>query len=174
MRSLAYVSLWVVIFSAMTAAGGLGDYHPGFSVKFWEQACRENRRDACTNLARLESDPCRRNSGWACNELGILVATGRVEAMPAAEFFKHACAVGFAAGCANQQALASNARDFRHEDPRLQDYSWILREGKAARPNLTPFEIYTQACDRGWMAACRSLAGQPGRPAPGPAGPPRE
>jgi hypothetical protein len=159
MRSLGYVTLWVIAFSAMSAANGVGDHHPGFDIRFWEQACRADRRGACTNLAVLQSGPCRQGSGWACNELGILVDTGRVEAAPPADLFKRACSEGFAAGCANQQVLASNARDFRHGDPRLQDFAWMLREGKAARPDLKPVEIYARACDRGWMAACGSLAG---------------
>ncbi len=159
MRSLAYVSMWVIVFGAMTAANGVGDHHPGFSIRFWEQACSDGRRDACRNLAVLESEPCRQSSGWACNELGILVATGRVEAAPAAQLFKRACSVGFAAACDNEQAAAGSGHDYKHGDPRLEDYSWMMREGKAILPDRNPFALYTRACEQGWMAACGSLAG---------------
>ncbi len=159
MRSLAYVSLWVVVFVGMTAANGVGDHHPGFSIRFWEQACREGRQGACTNLAVRESAACRDQSGWACNELGILVATGRVDAAPPEQLFNRACSEGFAAGCENQELFSSGTRDLRHGDPRVEDYFLILSEGKGPLRGQTPLQILTKACNQGWMAGCGGLAG---------------
>ena len=159
MRSLAYVSLWVIAFGAMSRANGLGDHHPGASVPFWAQACTEGRHDACNKLAILESSACRNESGWACNELGLLVEAGRVYAAPAAQLFKRACDFEFTAGCSNAQALAQGSRGGRHGDPQIRDYLLLLREGKGPLPDRTPLEIYTRACDQGWPAGCGGLAG---------------
>ena len=54
-RGLAYVSLWVVVFTALSAANGIGDHHPGHTIPFWEKTCHENRANACNNLAVLLS-----------------------------------------------------------------------------------------------------------------------
>ena len=156
-RSLAYVSLWVIVFAALSASNGIGDHHPGYTIPFWEKACRDNRDNACKNLAALLSGPCRRSSAWACNELGILVATGRVKAAPAPQLFGLACGNGFAAGCANAKTLMVEADHFTHGDPRPQDYVFLLTEGKGPIHDRTPFELYTRACDQGWMAGCGSL-----------------
>ncbi len=126
LRSLAYVSLWIAAFGAMTAANGVGDYHPGHTVPFWEQACRENRANACANLATLLRRHCDDRSRWACAELGVLGTAGRA--------------------------------GLGREDPRLQDYPILLRQGKGAPPYTTPFEFYAAACAQGWTAGCGSLA----------------
>jgi TPR repeat protein len=159
MRSVVYVSLWIVVFGGMTAANGVGDHHPGHTIRFWETACQSRGAKACENLAILESGPCRNGSGWACNELGILVADGRVHAAPAADLFSRACDNGSGAGCANTKAIANGAKTFQHGDPRVQDYVWILREGKGPIVEQSPLDVYGRACAEGWVAGCGALAG---------------
>jgi hypothetical protein len=158
MRSLAYVSIWVAVFGVMTAADGVGDHHPGHSVRFWQDACRDQRRNACRDLAALISQPCRVGSGWACNELGVLVATGRVDAAPAEDLFELACEVGSSAGCGNGTVLAGGGTEFSHGDPRLGDYALLLQEGKGPLRERTPVEVFARACDEGWAAGCGDLA----------------
>jgi len=158
MRSLAYVSLWIVVFGAMTLAKGVGDYHPGHTVPFWEQACRDGRRNGCRNLAVLERRHCEGGSGWACNELGILGANGRAETLPPDQLFQQACALGFTAGCRNAAVVVSNATGLRHDEPTLRDFPIVLREGKGVAADPTPFDIVTRACRQGWAAGCGSLA----------------
>jgi hypothetical protein len=157
-RSLAYVSLWVIAFGAMTAADGVGDYHPGHTVPFWEQACRDGRTHACSNLATLLRRHCDDRSGWACNELGILGATGRAATPPPEALLRRACSFGVRDGCANLAMLAAGTPRFLHEEPRLQDYPILLRQGKGAPPYTTPFEFYAGACRQGWTDGCASLA----------------
>lgn len=157
MRSVAYVSLWIVVFGAMTAAGGVGDRHPGQTVRFWEGACREGRSNGCSNLAIVEARHCSAGSGWACNEVGVLGTTGRAVTAPPEQLFAAACRLGFTAGCANRGLLASGVRPFQHGDPRLQDFPIVLRHGKGAVPERTPVELYTRACHEGWMAGCGAL-----------------
>jgi hypothetical protein len=157
-RSLAYVSLWVVVFGAMTAANGVGDYHPGHTVPFWQEACRDGRIKACDSLAVLERQHCDDGSAWACNELGILGASARANTPPPRSLFQRACAMGFTAGCANSEALASGGNAVRTDEPRLRDYPVLLRQGKGAPPDRTPFDVYARACAQGWSAGCGSLA----------------
>jgi TPR repeat protein len=157
-RSLAYVSIWIVVFGVMTAADGVGDYHPGHTVPFWEQACRDGRRDACRNLATLERRHCDGGSGWACNELGVLGASGRASTEPPDRLFQRACRLGFTAGCQNVGTLAAGTTSLRRDEPTLRDYPIVLREGKGVAADSTPFEIFTRACRQGWPAGCGNLA----------------
>src|SRR5262249_28097820 len=71
---LAYMSVWVVAFVAMSATGYLGDRHPGQWLPFWQKACAADLRNACEDLYFQEDGYCEDDSGWACNELGILLA----------------------------------------------------------------------------------------------------
>jgi hypothetical protein len=158
LRSLAYVSAWILVFGAMTAANGVGDYHPGHTVPFWERACRDGRRNGCRNLATLERRHCEDGSGWACNELGVLGASKRAATPPPEQLFARACGLAFNAGCVNKPRVAEGAQTFRRDDPRLRDYPVLLREGKGVPPDRTPFEIYSRACKQGWIAGCGSLA----------------
>ena len=73
-RHLAYMGVWAVVFPGMSAAGGVGDRHPGQWVPFWQQACEEARPHACGFLAAKQSGLCNMGSGWACNEAGVLLA----------------------------------------------------------------------------------------------------
>jgi TPR repeat protein len=157
-RNLAYVSLWIAAFGAMTVANGVGDSHPGHTVPFWEQACRDDRSNACSNLATLLRRHCDDRSGWACNELGVLGATGRANTPPPGQLVQRACSLGFRTGCANVAALEAGAGALGRDEPRLQDYPILLREGKGAPPYTTPFEFYAAACTQGWTAGCGSLA----------------
>ena len=157
-RSLAYVSLWIAVFGAMTAANGIGDYHPGHTVPFWAQACRDGRRNGCENLATLERRHCEGGSAWACNELAILGATAHVTTPPPDRLFQRACRDGFVAACQNAAALAAGTTAFRHDEPTLRDFPVVLREGKGVAPDATPFEIYDRACRQGWAAGCGGLA----------------
>ena len=55
-RHLAYVALWAVLFTAMSAAQGVGDRHPGQWVPFWQSACADGRPQACSYLATCGCD----------------------------------------------------------------------------------------------------------------------
>jgi hypothetical protein len=158
LRSAAYVSLWILAFGALSAAHGVGDYHPGHTVPFWEQACREGRRDACRNLATIEAKHCDDGSGWACNELAILGASGLAVTPPTDRLFQRACGSGLVAGCQNAAIAAVHGSSFKHDEPPLREFPIVLREGKGIADDRTPFDIYTRACRQGWAAGCGNLA----------------
>ena len=170
-RHLAYVALWAATFATVHAAGGVGDRHPGHWIPFWQQACDEGRPRGCEKLGVIELAHCRDGSGWACNELGTLVAAQRLDAAsplsgvlhrvspdPAAGFFRRACTLGFAGGCENQTIHAAGQGGFRRPPPRPADYPIVLREGKGPLPDRTLGELLTRACDQGWTAGCDDLS----------------
>ena len=68
--NLAWIAVWVVFFGTMAAMGKADGRHTGDSLPFWEQACEDGLRNACTRLIQIETTYCSDNSGWACNELG--------------------------------------------------------------------------------------------------------
>ena len=166
-RNLVYLGIWSASFAALHAAGGVGDTHRGHWLPFWQQACDENRASACENLGVIELAHCRDGSGWACNELGTLVASQRLGAAsplssvlhrispdPAAGFFRRACTLGFAGGCENETIHAAGQGGFRRPPPRPADYPIVLREGKGPLPDRTLGEFLARACHQGWKDVC--------------------
>ncbi len=83
-RHLAYMSVWTIVFTMMSAGQGVGDSHPGQWLPFWLQACGDQRRYACPYLETVVSSRCDSGSGWACHELAILQAgrTGELGSAP--------------------------------------------------------------------------------------------
>jgi hypothetical protein len=152
-RHLAYISVWVIAFGAMSASGYLGDRHPGQWLPFWQKACAADLRSACEDLYFLEDSHCEDGSGWACNELGILLAGHYANPRRAATSFKHACELGFSAGCSNIVALAQGSM-FRSDMPTLADYPFILRGSKGPFSDREPAQLYRRACVQGWPGTC--------------------
>jgi hypothetical protein len=153
-RHLLYMSVWVGAFAVMSSTGHLGDKHPGQWTPYWEQACAANARDACLNLYFLQEGYCTDGSGWACNEIGILLAERYGNRATAAMAFNRACTLQFAAACQNAVAI-TNGRALRHDVPTAADYRFILRGSKGPIGDVAPAELYARACELGWPAACR-------------------
>jgi hypothetical protein len=153
-RNLAYMSVWALAFVVMGAVQGVGDSHRGQFVPFWQQACSESRPYACEYLANMQQTFCVRESGWACNEYGLLLAEHAADFDGASESFQRACAFGFAAACANASRLAAGERTFERSPPRLDDYPIILRGTKGEIRDRAPATLYARACDQGYPDAC--------------------
>ena len=152
-RHLAYMGVWAVAFVAMSASGYLGDEHPGQWTPFWEQACAANARSACVDLYFLQDGYCEDGSGWACNELGILLAERYDNRRRAAMAFERACTLQFAAGCDNAVAMTQGDM-FRRDAPTVADYRFILRGSKGPFPDREPAQLYARACVQGWPGTC--------------------
>jgi hypothetical protein len=150
---LAYISVWAVAFVAMSASGYLGDRHPGQYVPFWQQACAANARSACEDLYFLEDGYCEDGSGWACNELAILLAEHYDNRRRAATEFERACRLGFSSGCDNTVAITQGGM-FRRDAPTPADYRFILRGSKGPFPDQEPAQLYARACVQGWTGVC--------------------
>jgi hypothetical protein len=151
-RHLAYIGVWAVAFAAMSASGYLGDKHPGQWVPFWQKACAANARSACEDLYFLQDGYCEDGSGWACNELGILLAEHYDNRRRAAMEFERACGLRFSAGCDNAVAIMQGAM-FRRDAPTVADYRFILRGSKGPFQDLDA-QLYARACVQGWPGTC--------------------
>lgn len=162
-RNLAYLAIWAVAFTIVSDP--TASYRPRRWLPFWEQACVDDKRNACLVLSKLEAQYCNQGSGWACNELGILEATGRVrEIIPLQTTFRRACSKGLAAGCTNSGLAQVGAdagagtQEFQHAQPLPADYPLLLQEGQGPLAALAPGELYDRACRQGWADGCRRLA----------------
>jgi hypothetical protein len=167
-RHLAYMGVWAVVFAGISAAGGVGDRHPGQWVPFWQEACEEGRPHACGYLAAKQSGLCNSGSGWACNEAGVLQAAvaddgavgedregvGQVEAMFA---FQRGCELGFEAACGNYRTMLSGGGGFERGPPTVEDYPILLRGSKGEITDREPATLYVRACRQGWVGACESV-----------------
>ena len=154
-RHLAYISVWAIAFGAMSASGYLGDKHPGQYLPFWQNACAADAPSACEDLYFLQDGYCEDGSGWACNELGILLAEHYGNRGRAAMVFERACALRFSAGCDNASAL-TQGDTFRRDAPTVADYRFILRGSKGPFPDREPAQLHARACVQGWPGTCGS------------------
>ena len=150
-RNLAYVGVWAVVFTLMSAAQAVGDHHPGHWIPFWQKACADDRVGACRNLAVLLAGHCRDGSGWACNEYAILVQPDR-RPDNARRLFQQACDLGFQTGCTNLSVQTGALA--RRASPTLADYPIILREGKGPLPALGATQLRERACSQGYIDDC--------------------
>jgi hypothetical protein len=155
--NLVHMALWAAFFALMSVTGRTDGRHTGDSVPFWEQACNENRRNACDRLLEIEYSYCADNSGWACNEVGRHLLGGRTgEPDPelARGYFARACEARFQPGCLNLLEPATLAV----AEPRTLDLRLLLREGRATLVDMTEAELYSRACAHRWSFACEDLA----------------
>jgi hypothetical protein len=162
-RNLAYVSVWAIVFSVMSAAQGVGDTHPGQWLPFWQQACAESRRGACHFLAARLSAHCDGGSGWACNEAGVLRLrlselnedAEKPAMADAVGLLERGCAFGFTPACQNIVKMLKGTGQPESAAPTLQDYPIILRGSKQSVTDRSPSALYALACQQGWPDACR-------------------
>ena len=155
--NLAHMAVWILFFGMMTAVGATDGRHRGDTVPFWEQACAQDRPQACERLIQIESSYCGDNVGWACNELGRHYTEGTIVAADpelGLGYFSQACEVRFQAGCVNllDQETLSRA------DPRVLDLRLLLREGGRNLLDMPEPDLYARACDHGWTFACDGRA----------------
>ena len=161
-RHLAYMSVWAIVFTAMSAAGGVGDDHRGQWLPFWQQACAQGRPYACPYVADRELGFCRQGSGWACNEAGIqhvaLSQSGedlrRLDPAGAVEPFQRGCELGFAAACRNLDLMKGRGGELVRSAPTLDDYPIVLRGSKGQVREEGRSALYALACRQGWPDTC--------------------
>jgi hypothetical protein len=148
-RHLAYMAVWTLFFITLSSTDQLGHASQGYYVPFWQQACQDGRHNACQKLSELEQTYCRDGeSGWACNDLGLLIASGRVGDRSKAEStFRRACDLGF---------VSAGLGELRQEPPSLADYPVLLVQGTERRDESS-LSLYRRACQQGWMTACERL-----------------
>lgn len=151
-RNVAYISVWTVVFIAMTLAGGVGDTHRGQWLPFWQEACAANRAGACAYADQLTTGYCENGSGWACNELGRTRARER-DYRESSDAWQRGCALGFAPACANRNA--SSADDARASGPpALTDLPILVRGNKGPVAEQAAPLLEAHACRAGWTTFC--------------------
>jgi hypothetical protein len=151
--NLAWIAVWIVFFGTMASTGKGDGRHTGDSVPFWEQACEEGLRNACTRLIQIETSYCDDNAGWACNELGVHYTEGNIVASDsevAVAFFSRACDGRFQPGCLN----VLGSEDVDRAPPRPLDLRLLLREGGQNLMNMSEQDLYARACEHSWTFAC--------------------
>jgi hypothetical protein len=153
-RRLAYIAIWAIVFAGMSAAGGVGDDHPGQWLPFWQQACADARPRACTYLENVEASFCNRGSGWACNEVGILQARREEDFGSAMDWIERGCSLGFAAACENRSDAHGAGSALKSAPPTLDDLPIVLRGSKGPIGERSPSELYALACREGWPNTC--------------------
>jgi len=154
-RHLAYVSVWAIVFAALSATQGLGDNHPGQWLPFWQQACHDGRPYACSYTSQLQATLCRAGSGWACNELGIRRVESDADAIGAIASWQRGCDLGFEPACAN--AAGSGDGGPTTAPPTTDDYAILVRGSKAPVAEHRPAVLFARACSQGWSDACRRI-----------------
>jgi hypothetical protein len=152
-RYLAYMSVWAAAFGAMSASGYLGDNHPGQYLPFWQKACAANTRTACEDLYFQQDGYCEDGSGWACNELGILLAGHYANPKRAVMSFQRACELQFSAGCDNAPAVEKGGM-FRRDAPTVADFPVVLRGSKGPIDERDGAALVARACKQGWPGTC--------------------
>ncbi len=162
-RRLAYMAAWAAVFAVMSATGGVGDHHPGQWLPFWQRACADDRPGACPYLAARLSGHCAAGSGWACNEIGVLlrtrpeVAAAAGEADPraaSAAWFDQGCALGFEPACGNVGRTPGVPGVLERAPPTPDDWPVVLRGSKGPVADRAPDALRARACRQGWPDTC--------------------
>lgn len=157
-RYLAYMTVWAIVFAGMSSVQAVGDEHPGHRVPFWVNACQQDLRNGCSVLESITARYCNEGSGWACNELGVFREQKKIQGIEKADAnFERACALGFSPGCENR-ALADRSQAKR-APATVRDYPIVLKTGKGEALDGTQLELFTRACDAGFMEGCGDLGG---------------
>ncbi len=158
--NLVYMSLWIAFFGGMFSMGQLGITHEGHYIPFWQNACEQDLRHGCRTLAAIQTAQCGAGSGWACNELGILDLSGVIgfNRRGALQSFAQSCILNYEAGCENYSALRSGGEKRIHSNPKISDYLLLLQDGHGPLPNMGALELFTRACDQGWVVGCGEKA----------------
>lgn len=159
-RNAAVTAIWAAMFAGMYAVQGVGDRHPGQYLPFWHQACGAGSARACTYVATLTVVLCRKGSGWACNEAGILE---RRLGTPAAAEFRRACDLDFAPGCENAKNAAAEPMALASGPPALRDLPIVLNGSKPPLRERDASKLYAMACEQGWPGACSDWGAEPPR-----------
>ena len=156
--NLVYMTVWILLFSAMAATGRTDGKHTGDSLPFWEDACGEGRANACERLVQLELSYCSDNSAWACNELGAHYMVGELvspDAEVALGYFARACELRFQSACLNLLDPEAVTRS----NPKILDLRLLLREGGQNLMEVSEPDLFARACDHSWTFACGRAPG---------------
>ncbi|MBT3325900.1 MAG: hypothetical protein HN396_06575 [Gemmatimonadales bacterium] len=153
-RRAVTVGLWAVAFISIAAAGGVGDKHRGQWVPFWQETCEAGSDRACDHLLVLEQNLCLNGSGWACNELGILLTALEDDPGEIRGALNQGCAAGFPEACANAERAATGGGGLVSAAPPAGELPDLLRGNKGPVTERDAAVNYALACERGFRGTC--------------------
>jgi hypothetical protein len=153
-RRAAIVGIWACAFIVVAGAKGVGDEHPGQWLPFWQEACAGGSARACDHLAVREQNLCLADSGWACNELGILLVELELPRSEVEGALRRGCGLGFPPACDNLERLRVGLRTFSRDLPPPAELPLLLRGSKRPLPEMEPDALLALACERGFVGTC--------------------
>lgn len=155
-QNAAFMAGWAALFFAMSASHAVDREFEGTRVEFWDEACAEDRRNACAKFEQLLASYCESGSNAHCGRLAELMEEGKVsEASPeeTAALYSMACEGGVREAC---MTLAMKFYEGRG----------VEKQPRAA------LNLYIEACQGGLPAACSNASAMwlegPGDVAPDP------
>jgi TPR repeat protein len=164
-QNLLHMGIWIAFFIWMYASNFLGDGHPGHQTSFWEQACGQDRRNACRNLTAIHHDECQDGNARACVFLGDGLKSGSLKSkqpLLAVLSFGQACDLGEESGCERLAgALGASGAEPLGQACRARDGPSCYVLGLAHLIGLgvpsdraAAFHYYSRACDLGLRRGC--------------------
>lgn len=102
-QNLVHMGLWIILFTWMYTTDFVGRGHPGRDIAFWQQACAEQRHNACRTLVAIERNDCSAGDTAACLHMAGAVSRGTLpgdDPLLALRGFAQACEFGNPDGCA--------------------------------------------------------------------------
>jgi TPR repeat protein/Na+-translocating ferredoxin:NAD+ oxidoreductase RnfD subunit len=171
--NFAFMSLWIVLFSAMMTTGFVetgivGKSHPGADPAFWEKACDAHLHKACPTWVGMLNAECEQGGSSACLTMANVTNMGLAvprEPATAARGFGRACDLGESGACTAFRNFISNGGDqtLAHSCDRGDAYSCfylatVLHLGQGL-PQDEPraIRVFEESCDRGYVRACGVL-----------------
>jgi len=162
-----HMGVWVAMFAAMLFTGEVGQEHRGKQVDFWEQACADERKNACRSLISMQTHYCGEDKAAACNYLGEAFLRGRfvdIDPLRAMNYFERACALGTAAACVSRQSVQYQRLEYVAEltsacdqddaqSCALLGYAYYRGSG-VPRDEQRAVSLVGKACTLGFAAAC--------------------
>jgi len=166
--NLAFMIVWIALFSSFMATGFLGKTHPGADPTFWRQACGEGRWNACKTWVRSQNISCRDNSASACFTLGTALNEGRIvprDPVEAGKSFGRACDLGLSSACANlAEFVRADGQDvFLRACDRGDGVSCfilgsLLMNGVGVPQDaVRAVSLFRLSCESGWPRGCGRL-----------------
>jgi hypothetical protein len=151
---LATASLWAVTFIGVSAAGGIGDEHPGQYLPFWVETCDAGNGEACEYRAFMEQVFCAQGSSWACNEAGVTLARQLGNPRAARGAFERACEADVRIACQNLVDSSNPTVRLARSSPPLAELPLVIRGSKGPVVERRPEALRSLGCSRGWDVLC--------------------
>jgi len=167
--NLAFMGVWICLFTVMYATGFLGSHHPGASPEFWSNKCMAGNGTACREWVRSMDISCSHGTGAACLALATAQNEGRMisrDPAAAGKNFAHACELGLRDGCGGILRVASqdngtalqNACDKGDAESCFLLGSLSYAGQGVAKDPARAFQLLQRSCYSGFSRGCAGLA----------------